>query len=84
VSNSFVDSDANKPMQSSFFGPCCAIELDGGQHNEPDARARDEQRTAFLKARGICVLRFWNNEVLTETEGVLQEVYEAVSRSPQP
>ncbi|MCG3197115.1 MAG: hypothetical protein GHCLOJNM_01599 [bacterium] len=56
-----------------------AIELDGGQHNEPDARARDERRTAFLEAQGIRVLRFWNNEMLTNTEGVLEVMQEALS-----
>ncbi len=56
-----------------------AVELDGGQHNEPDARARDEQRASFLEARGIRVLRFWNNDVLNNTEGVLQAIYDALT-----
>ena len=56
-----------------------AVELDGGQHNEPDERARDSKRTAFLKDRGIRVLRFWNHEVLTNTEGVLQSIYDALT-----
>jgi len=47
---------------------CCeaklAIELDGEQHNEPDAKARDKERTVFLAAYEIEVLRFWNNECL--------------------
>jgi len=59
---------------------CCevklGIELDGGQHNEPDAKARDGQRTEFLESHGIQVLRFWNNEVFTNLEGVLQKVYD--------
>ncbi|MGC8906178.1 MAG: endonuclease domain-containing protein [Desulfomonilaceae bacterium] len=56
-----------------------AVELDGGQHNEPDARARDEQRTSFLEAQGIRVLRFWNNDVLSNTEGVLQAIYDGLT-----
>jgi len=52
-----------------------AIELDGGQHNEPDAKVRDKERTDFLLACDIEVLRFWNNEVLTDLEAVLQRIY---------
>jgi very-short-patch-repair endonuclease len=55
-----------------------AIELDGGQHNEPDAKARDEERTDFLTAYEIEVLRFWNNEVFTDLEAMLQKIYEAL------
>lgn len=61
---------------------CCevklAIELDGGQHNEPDAKARDSERTALLAAHGIQVLRFWNNEIFSNLEGVLQKIHEAL------
>jgi very-short-patch-repair endonuclease len=61
---------------------CCevklAIELDGGQHNEPDAKARDRERTALLAAQGIQVLRFWNSEIFANTEGVLQGIYDAL------
>jgi adenine-specific DNA-methyltransferase len=56
-----------------------AIELDGGEHNEPAARTRDEKRTIILEARGIRVLRFWNNEVFNNLEGVLQTIYEALT-----
>ena len=50
-----------------------AIELDGGQHAE--RQPYDLQRTAYLKRRGVRVLRFWNNEVLQETESVLERIY---------
>jgi len=53
-----------------------AIELDGGQHG--DTRARDERRTTYLKGKGIDVLRFWDNEVLKETEAVLEKIWEAL------
>ena len=56
-----------------------AVELDGGQHNEPDARARDRKRSAFLEQQGMHVLRFWNNEVFKNTEGVLQAIYDALT-----
>ena len=48
-----------------------AVELDGGQHNRPEKRFRDERRTSFLKKNGIKVARFWNHEVLQQTESVL-------------
>lgn len=44
-----------------------AIEIDGGQHNE----TVDKERTEFLKSRDIEVVRFWNNEVLENIEGVI-------------
>ena len=52
-----------------------AIELDGGQHNESAQQQKDEQRTAFLQQKGIRVLRFLNNEVLGQTESVLEAIY---------
>lgn len=68
-----------------------AVELDGGQHNTPAGTAADSERTAILEQHGIEVIRFWNNEVFTNLEGVLQTIYEAllkrVSRQmppPQP
>ncbi|MHB1357433.1 MAG: endonuclease domain-containing protein [Anaerolineae bacterium] len=50
------------------------IELDGGQHNEKVIYERDTERTAYLEALGINVVRFWNFEVLQNTESVLQEL----------
>jgi very-short-patch-repair endonuclease len=48
------------------------IEVDGGQH---DARAaRDAERTRILQEWGYHVIRFWNNEVLGNTEGVLEAI----------
>ena len=47
------------------------IELDGGQHNEPERKRRDKERTTFFESKGIRVIRFWNHEVLQETEAVL-------------
>ena len=56
-----------------------AIELDGGQHADDTKRKNDEQRSAWLKEQGITVLRFWNNDVLENTEGVLQKVFDWLS-----
>ena len=52
------------------------VELDGGQHAE-NAEA-DAVRTAWLEGRGFRVLRFWNNDVLVNTEGVLEEILAAL------
>jgi len=54
-----------------------AIELDGGQHT--DTVRYDERRDAWLRAQGIEVLRFWNNQVLTETEEVMETIYRALT-----
>jgi very-short-patch-repair endonuclease len=51
-----------------------AIELDGGQHNDPRHQARDGRRTRLLQNKGITVIRFWNNDVLENTEGVWDEI----------
>lgn len=48
------------------------IEVDGGQHAD-DADA-DEQRTKVIAAQGFRVVRFWNNEVLENIEGVLETI----------
>jgi very-short-patch-repair endonuclease len=48
-----------------------AIELDGSQHA---GSARDVEREAWLRARGFETLRFWNNEVLTNPDGVAHAI----------
>jgi very-short-patch-repair endonuclease len=48
------------------------IEIDGGQHNEVLNQARDRMRTNWLEKEGYQLLRFWDNEVLTNIEGVLK------------
>ncbi len=56
---------------------CCRtadliIEVDGGQHADSKA---DIIRTKFLEDKGYTVLRFWNNQVMEETQSVLQEIH---------
>ena len=51
-----------------------AIELDGGQHT-PEA---DAPRTQIIEAFGYRVLRFWNNDVLENTEGVLEVIRQEI------
>ena len=55
------------------------IEIDGGQHNEGEMRERDGERTKYLKERGYRVLRFWNNDVLLNIEGVLERISETLT-----
>ncbi|MEO8065849.1 MAG: DUF559 domain-containing protein [Candidatus Doudnabacteria bacterium] len=59
---------------------CCfekklVIELDGGQHNEDENRQNDHERTEFLKSQGFKVIRFWNNELDENLEGVLETIF---------
>jgi very-short-patch-repair endonuclease len=51
------------------------IEVDGGQHGLAANLEADSKRTAFLISRGYRVLRFWNNEVLTQTRSVMEAIY---------
>jgi len=58
------------------------VELDGGQHSE--TLAYDERRDAWLAGQGYRVLRFWNDDVLRDTEGVLEVIRGTLSPSPSP
>jgi very-short-patch-repair endonuclease len=55
------------------------IELDGGQHFTDAGIKKDTERTQRLNELGINVLRFDNRQVLTETETVLQMIYDALT-----
>lgn len=52
------------------------VELDGGQHSEQVGS--DTARTAWLETQGFRVLRFWNNDVLSEIEAVKEAIKEAL------
>jgi very-short-patch-repair endonuclease len=52
------------------------VELDGGQHGQQTDK--DAARTKALEAAGYQVIRFWNNDVLANTEGVLETIRLAV------
>ena len=58
------------------------IELDGGQH-AMNAEA-DKKRTAWLESRGFRVLRFWNNDVFKNIDGVLATILKEREASPPP
>ena len=52
------------------------IELDGGQHYGQEGITKDMERTRFIEKQGIHVLRFSNLDVLKNTEGVLERIWE--------
>jgi very-short-patch-repair endonuclease len=53
------------------------VELDGGQHVD-----EDPTRENWLVSQGYRVIRFWNNDVLANTEGVLETILAAVRAAP--
>jgi very-short-patch-repair endonuclease len=75
-----------------FYCPAAllCIELDGGVHDDPDQQQRDQTRTEALNALGIRVLRFRNDQVLSDTRAVLRQIKaelaaaQPVSGSPLP
>ncbi len=61
------------------------VEVDGGQHFEPEHIAHDERRSAFLAAQGYRVLRFSNLDVMKNKSGVLETIAAALeNREPPP
>ena len=54
------------------------IEIDGGQHDLN--RRRDSERTQSLEAMGYLVVRFWNNDVMCNMNGVLQVILDSLER----
>ena len=54
------------------------VEVDGGQHNEL-RKAHDSRRDSWLRDEGYTVLRFWNTDVLANTDGVLAELMLALA-----
>ncbi|MGH8078040.1 MAG: endonuclease domain-containing protein, partial [Lysobacter sp.] len=50
------------------------VEVDGSQHTDEV----DRVRTKFLESKGLMVLRFWGNEVLTQTDAVIEAIFNAV------
>ena len=57
------------------------VELDGGQHNEPQNLLRDEQRTNELRKHGYRVIRFWNVDVFGNIEGTVDMIRNAARLS---
>ncbi|MEJ2697762.1 MAG: endonuclease domain-containing protein [Candidatus Sulfobium sp.] len=65
------------PYILDFYYPAVKLagELDGGQHNQSENKEYDEFRSEYLRAKGIEVIRFWDNEVLLDMQGVLNKLF---------
>ncbi len=57
------------------------IELDGSQHAQGTQLLHDQERTRWLEGAGYRVIRFWNNDLVDNMEGVLESIYAAVHGS---
>jgi very-short-patch-repair endonuclease len=61
-----------------FYCPArrLCLEIDGGQHALAEGKEYDKERSNYLRQQEIKVLRFWNNEVIKNMEGVLERIRE--------
>jgi len=68
------------PFILDFYCPSLrlGIEIDGGQHSFDENRLSDERRSQWFSERGILIVRFWNNDVLANTVGVLSAIARVV------
>jgi very-short-patch-repair endonuclease len=57
------------------------VEADGGQHSE---NSHDKQRDRWLETQGFRVQRFWNNDILANSEGVASMILDALETTPSP
>jgi very-short-patch-repair endonuclease len=74
-----------KSLNGFIVDFCCSdakpvVELDGGQH--ADRVAADSNRTRDLEASGYLVLRFWNNDMMRNIEGVLEVILNTLNQQP--
>ena len=72
----------NYIVDFACFEKKLAIELDGGQHL--DQSRYDVRRTRWLESRGFRVVRFWNDQVFTEPDGVYRSIMAAVQGRESP
>jgi very-short-patch-repair endonuclease len=61
-----------------------AIEVDGGQHSFNEIVRRDSRRDGFLQSQGFQVLQFWNSDVDTNLDGVVETILTALAARPHP
>lgn len=55
------------------------IEIDGGQHNDSIFIKHDQEREKYLNSIDIRVIRFWNHQVITQTQRVLDFIYHSLT-----
>jgi very-short-patch-repair endonuclease len=72
-----------------FVDFCChtdrlVIEVDGESHGDGRQMIADARRSEFLQASGYRVLRFWNNDVLTNIEGVMTVIADVLAGGEDP
>ncbi len=60
------------------------IEIDGGHHSDEKNQEYDEIRTKWLQSQGFRVIRFWNNDVSSNIDGVITRIKEALDEYPLP
>jgi very-short-patch-repair endonuclease len=70
-----------QPLGPYIVDFCCQkrkliIEVDGGQHA---GSRKDQKRDAFLKSQGYQILRFWNNDIVENIEGVMAVIYQTLN-----
>jgi very-short-patch-repair endonuclease len=60
------------------------IEIDGGQHNSNEKMEKDLDRTVWLEEKGYQVLRFWNNDIMENLDGVVELILHSLERISPP
>lgn len=58
------------------------VEIDGGIHQQPEVRERDENRTAELERLGLTIIRFSNEEVMNDIDEVMRKIEEHLTPHP--
>lgn len=69
-------------LDFACLDPKLAIEVDGSQHFEQVDY--DERRSAWLASQGFCVLRFWANAVLSQTDAIVERIVDGLNRLRSP
>ena len=67
-----------------FYCPSAKLilEVDGGQHYEPESEVKDKDRDRYLSGLGFTVMRFSAREIFENIDGVLQRIWDHVNKSP--